>query len=183
MTIPKPTREPHRATPPEVLALIGAIESERDAEIKNLLRRCGVTADLNDPNTFWIQFQAVGLQDLRLTQKEFEDGYLQVEIIAMLKRRVFEIERAAALQSGSSQRSVPQSSLRSRRAEAPLGGRPLGEPVDVNKLIALRGTRSKKAFAQILRMKLKTLERIEKTGRGSDASKRKIDKFLQKNSP
>ena len=55
-------------------------------------------------------------------------------------------------------------------------GRPMGELVNVDELIARRGKVSRKAFAHTLGMNVNSLERIEKTGRASRKNKLRIDR-------
>jgi DNA-binding transcriptional regulator YiaG len=68
-------------------------QDDDDNRLRNLLRRCGVTADLDNQNEFWTQLQAVGIQDLRLSKTELWWGFELRELEAMLERRAFEIER------------------------------------------------------------------------------------------
>jgi hypothetical protein len=98
------------ATVPIPREMLDAFErwgTEDDAKLRDLSRRLGITNELFT-DAWFVQLHAVGLMDLKVTHTEFCEGYLEVEIVAMLERRVFEIERGRKHESTSKRQKDPQ---------------------------------------------------------------------------
>lgn len=133
--------------------------------LTNALRRSGFTGEPS-----W-QILMAAWRSVGLPIQDFGRSNTH-DLIGVLEAKLKVLDRIK-------DRGNPTSRLLLKKAHIG-GGRPLGERIDVDELLALRGTASRKAFARILQMHVNTLAEIETTGRASDDSKRKIEAYKRK---
>jgi hypothetical protein len=134
------------------VAEISRLLADSDQHQKSVLRRLGVSANLDHHQEFWLQLRAAA-RYMGISENEFWQMDPD-QFCAVLEFKARELERQSEANRADPRRSREKASPKS-------GGRPKGIPVNGEKMRTLRGKLPQHRFAAECGVSLDTIQRGE----------------------